>query len=149
MAILDPVAAYIASSDVEAHIVCGVLVDAGIEAVAIEDVSRAGVWMFGTIPALHRPQVWIDRRDIDQARPVLEEYMRLASERRVANRARAETADETIEVTCEECGKPSMFPAAQKGSVQNCPHCFAYVDVGDNEAFDGSDEIADNDEPEP
>ena len=40
-------------------------------------------------------------------------------------------AADTIEVTCDECGKRSKFPLAQKGSVQNCPHCHAYIDVGD------------------
>ena len=35
-----------------------------------------------------------------------------------------------IEVVCDECGQRSAFPAAQGGSVQQCRHCGAYVDVG-------------------
>lgn len=34
-----------------------------------------------------------------------------------------------VQVTCEECGKASSFPAAQRGTVQDCPHCGASVDV--------------------
>jgi len=34
-----------------------------------------------------------------------------------------------IETVCEECGKASRFPFAQRGSVQTCPHCRQYLDV--------------------
>jgi hypothetical protein len=34
-----------------------------------------------------------------------------------------------IEAVCEECGGRASFPAAQRGSVQQCPHCGAYLDV--------------------
>jgi hypothetical protein len=34
-----------------------------------------------------------------------------------------------VEVVCEECDKTSTFPAEERGSVQNCPHCGAYLDV--------------------
>jgi hypothetical protein len=34
-----------------------------------------------------------------------------------------------VEVVCEECGNTSTFPAEERGSVQNCPHCGAYLDV--------------------
>jgi hypothetical protein len=36
----DPFAAYNAASNIEAHLVCNLLTEAGIEAVVIEDVSR-------------------------------------------------------------------------------------------------------------
>ena len=36
-----------------------------------------------------------------------------------------------ISVVCEECGKESMFAARLIGTTQDCPHCMAYVDVGD------------------
>ncbi len=35
---------------------------------------------------------------------------------------------------CEECGKQIIFPATLEGSVQECPHCLAYVDVPDTAA---------------
>jgi len=55
--------------------VVGALRDAGIDAVAIEDVSNSGE--FGP-----KPQVWINRSDLERARPVLRECDRVLSERR-------------------------------------------------------------------
>jgi hypothetical protein len=145
MALRDPFAAYNAGSNVEAHIVCGLLQDAGIEALVIEDVSQVGVWAGGTVAELHKPQVWIERADIDRARPVLTDYERRSAERRAAERGERE-AGPPVEVVCEECGKRCEFPAAQKGTVQNCPHCRAYVDVGDEVGFEGWDEAPGADE---
>jgi hypothetical protein len=144
MALRDPFAAYNAGSNVEAHLVCGLLRDAGVEAVVIEDVSQVGVWLGGTIAEIHKPQVWIERADIDRARPVITDYEQRAAERRAAERAGV-AAGEPIAVVCEECGKRSEFPAAQKGTVQSCPHCRAYVDVGDEVGFEGWEEDADED----
>jgi hypothetical protein len=137
MALRDPFAAYNAGSNVEAHLVSGLLQDAGIQAVVIEDVSQVGVWMGGTISELHKPQVWVERADIERARPVLEEYDRRSAERSLA---KLDGDGSPIEVECEKCGKRSEFPASQLGSVQNCPHCLAYVDVGDEVGFEGWDE---------
>lgn len=140
MALRDPFAAYNAASNVEAHVVCGLLVDAGVEAMVIEDVSQVGVWLGGLVSEIHKPQVWIERADIPRAKPVLDEYERRAAERRGADRTAA--TGEPVEVVCEECGKRSNFPAAQAGSVQRCPHCRAYVDVGDDPGPEGWDEVS-------
>ena len=75
MTLHDPYKAYAPSSNVEAHLVVGALRDAGIDAVAIEDVSNSGE--FGP-----KPQVWINRSDLERARPVLRECDRVLSERR-------------------------------------------------------------------
>jgi len=40
-----------------------------------------------------------------------------------------DAAGPDIEAVCEECGKASRFPFAQRGSVQTCPHCRQYIDV--------------------
>jgi hypothetical protein len=136
MALRDPFAAYNAANNLEAHMVCNLLNDAGVEAVVIEDVSQVGVWLGGLISEIHKPQVWIEREDIDRAKPVLDEY-----ERRSADRRKEEADAPPVEVVCGECGQGSTFPAAQKGSVQNCPHCHAYVDVGDDVPFEGWDEV--------
>jgi hypothetical protein len=145
MALRDPFAAYNAGSNVEAHMVCGLLQDAGIEATVIEDVSQVGVWVGGTVAEIHKPQVWIERDDIERARPILTDYERRNAERRAAERGEGE-AGPPIEVVCEECGKRSEFPAAQKGTVKNCPHCRAYIDVGDEVGFEGWDEAPGEDE---
>jgi len=141
MTLRDPFAAYNAASNVEAHIVCGLLQDAGIEATVIEEAPLAGAWGWaGALSEMHKPQVWIERADIERAKPVLDEY-----EQSVAERRKPGTGD-PIEVTCEECGKKSTFPASQKGTVQTCPHCKAYIDVGDDVGFEGWDEELGEDE---
>jgi hypothetical protein len=42
---------------------------------------------------------------------------------------KAEAGTSPIQARCEECGKESMFPASQRGTVQTCPHCRANMDV--------------------
>lgn len=81
MALRHPFAAYNASSNLEAHFVCGLLQAAGIEAMVIEDGSQAGLWFGGTIPEIHRPQVWIEQADIERVRPILTDYDRRNADR--------------------------------------------------------------------
>jgi rubrerythrin len=45
-------------------------------------------------------------------------------------RARSEQTDPVIAV-CEECGQSAEYPPEQSETIQNCPHCGAYVDVPD------------------
>jgi hypothetical protein len=141
MALNDPIAAYNAETNLDAHLVATALREAGLEANVIEDVSTAGLWLGGVVPEIHKPQVWIERADADRAKPVLEDFEHRRAERR---RVAADAPD--IEVLCEECGTKSMFPGNQYGSVQNCPHCRAFVDVGDDVPFDGWDETEPNDD---
>ena len=47
---------------------------------------------------VHKPQVWIERADIDRATPVLTEYERIAAQRRAADQATSST-EPPIEVT--------------------------------------------------
>jgi len=130
MALRDPIAAYNAANNMEAQLLCNLLGEAGIEAYVTEDVSQVGVWMLGLIPEIHKPQVWIERTDTERARPILEDYERRAAARRGAQTGEG-TAATTIGATCEACGRRSVFPAAQRGSVQECPHCGEYMDVDD------------------
>lgn len=137
----DPFAAYNAGSNIEAHLVCGLLREAGIQSVVIEDVSQVGVWLGGHVAEIHKPQVWIERADLERARPVLTEYDRRNAERRDAEQ-NLRTSEPPIEVVCEECGKHSVFPAIQQGTTQNCTHCRAYLDVGDEATIAGWEEDA-------
>lgn len=131
MALRDPVAVYNAANNIEAHLICDLLNDAGIEAHVTEDVSVVGQGPLGFLPEVHKPQVWTERVDIERVKPFLEEYERQQLQRREAEMKRAAAGEATVEATCEECGQRSAFPAAQDGTVQDCPHCGAYVDVGD------------------
>jgi hypothetical protein len=131
MPLQDPVAVYNASSNFEAHMICNILKDAEIEAYPTDDVSLVGVCAFGLLPEIHKPQVWIDRSGVDRAKPILQEYDRQLLERHEVNGKRGGAEDVPVEAHCEECGRGSLFPVEDNGTVQECPHCGAYVDVGD------------------
>ena len=143
MALRDPVAVYNAANNLEAVFVRDALVAAGVEAFFVEDVSQVGVWAFGLIPEIHKPQVWVDRSDVER-KPVLDEFERRSRELRPED-AKEQTGSQA-EVVCEECGRTTSFPAAQSGSVQQCPHCGAYVDVVDGEQPDDWEEDEDSTE---
>jgi hypothetical protein len=132
MALRDPIAVYNAASNVDAQMVQHALRAVGIEAFVTEDVSPVGAWIGGLIPEIHKPQVWVERADVGRAKPVLDGYERRAAELRAA-RAEA-AAGPPVEAVCEECGGQASFPAGQEGSVQLCPHCGEYMDVGGEEA---------------
>jgi hypothetical protein len=136
MSFSDPIAAYNAVSNLEAHLVANALREAGLEAIVIEDLSLLQD-AIGFATEVHKVQVWIERAETDRAKPVLEEY-----ERQAAERQKTAADAPLIEVICEECGATTLFPANQLGSVQNCPRCRAFVDVGDDVPFDGWDEVS-------
>ena len=139
MPLRDPVAVYNAADNMEAIFVRDALVAAGVEAFAVEDVSQVGTWLGGLIPEIHKPQVWVDWADIARAKPVLDDFERRAAERREPAAKPGEPGP-ALEVTCEECGARASFPAAQQGSVQQCPTCGAHLDVGDADLPDGWEE---------
>jgi hypothetical protein len=135
MALRDPVAVYDAASNLEALLVRDGLIAAGVEAFVVEDVSQVGTWMGGLVPGIHKPQVWVDRADAARAGPILATFEERAAGRRDAGGSAS--ADPPIAVVCEECQAPASFPASQKGSVQQCAVCGAYLDVGEAELPDG------------
>ena len=111
----------------------------GIEAFAAEDLSPAGMWMFGTLPEIHKPQVWVSRADAERARIAVLHYEDETAAAQAEAEAAASEANESaepIEVECDECGQTTLFPGGQHGTIQDCPHCGAYVDVGE---FDDTD----------
>lgn len=136
MELRDPIAIYNAANNLEAALVCELLNSSEIEAFAVEDTSVAGLWMFGLLPEIHKPQVWIARADIAKAEPILEKY-----ELEQTGKRQAKQDGAPIEVVCEECNKPSAYPASRLGSIETCVHCGAYVDV-DDASLDEWDESA-------
>ena len=56
----------------------------------------------------------------------------------------------TVTAVCEECGKPSVWPASSMGTTETCPHCSSFMDVPDpDENWDDVDfgkEEGDNEE---
>ena len=131
MDLKHPVAIYNAANNVEAQLICNFLIDAGIEAFAMADVSQVGVWMLGLLPEIHKPQVWVDRDSVSRALPLVQEYERRQSERR--HSSSQGDANGKIEAICEECGRSSEFLRSQHGTVQDCPLCGKMMDVEDSQ----------------
>lgn len=141
MALRDPVAVYNAADNAELYLVQNALAESGIEAFVTEENSQAGASLPGLIPEQHMPQVWVERIDVERAWPILEAF-----EKRQAGLQPAPVgSSEDILVECEECQKQATFPAAQRGSVQQCPHCGGFVDVGEAESIDEWEAAAEED----
>ena len=115
MALRDPVVVYDAADNMEAHLVRNALLSAGVETFVTEDV---------TLNSELKPHVWVERTDIERAKPIVQEY-----DRRNAARRYPTQAGLPIDVTCRACGLRTRFSLKHRGSVQECPHCGAYVDV--------------------
>lgn len=141
MGLENPIAAYNAATNIEAIQVANYLEANGIEAHVSQDDSLAGYWLFGRLPEIHKPQVWISKRDADRAAEFLTNFE--VGVRRSDPRPRPTPVPGTsLQVDCEDCGRTSEFAAELNGTVQRCPKCWGYVDVGE---FDWADE--DFDEP--
>ncbi len=125
MDLKEPVAVYTAGTNLEAHVIVSMLNDNGVPAFAVEDQSGA-LWMFGTIGQIHRPKIWVAKSTTAEAQELIRGFEDHRRERK--NRG---PGTQEIPVQCEECGKTSMFPDTQEGTMQNCPTCDAYVDVGE------------------
>ena len=144
MALSKPVAVYNAENNVEAQFVCNFLEQHGVEAYVMLDESVVGMWTFGTLPEIHKPQVWTDQSSVDAVAPLLAEYERERLHRRTPAGALHES-DSSIEVVCEDCGRSTPFPTSKRGTVQDCSHCGAYVDVEeDGGGAESTDWMADS-----
>ena len=75
----------------------------------------------------------VDPAQADRAKELLREH---ADELAVKKLSHLDGPD--IEAVCEECGKTSRFPFAQRGTVQTCPHCGQYLDVSEASEGNGS-----------
>ena len=128
MTLTNPVVAYTAANNVEAHMLSALLDDAGIPAVAVDDVSQVGVWIGGLASQVHKPQVWVEKVELERARAVLLDYERRNADRRALEALRVGYGA-LLDVTCDACGRQLQFPAEKKGTIQSCPHCEAFVDV--------------------
>jgi hypothetical protein len=136
MSLRDPVAVYTAASNVDAQLVRNALIKSGVEAFVTEDVSQVGPWILGLIAQVPNPQVWVEKANVERARPILEEYEHRAKELQDPEAGGPIGPGRPVEVVCAACGEVSMFPAVQRGSVQQCQFCKAYVDVDNDDVAD-------------
>jgi hypothetical protein len=122
---------YVANFQHEVALVIGLLGEEGIEAVAVNDATLGGLeGVVGIVPraGIKGIEVWVpDVSRVDEARAILNRRMQ---EVNVAKNARQSRTGTDI-VSCTECGAKSLFPAALRGTVQNCPECQQFIDIPD------------------
>jgi hypothetical protein len=124
----DPRCVYVANDFGQADVVAGWLGGRGIPARVMNQATHGGLV---SPPGAVGVEVWV----VDPAQAA--EAVRLLGEHAVAQVARERTGP-PVDAVCEECGRPSTFPARYRGTVQDCPHCAAFLDVGDAEAAEGA-----------
>ena len=107
-----------------------------------------GTWLFGILPQTHKPAIWVEREDAEKAAKLLAQYEQDLIERQ-AQAKEPSFGTDPIAVVCEECGRKSEFPANQRGTIQNCPFCRAYVDVGEMDLGGDFSRPTDDDDTEP
>jgi hypothetical protein len=135
MTLRDPVPVFDADTNLEAQLVRTLLVNAGIEAFVVEDVSYVGTFPLGTLPGINKPQVWVERDNVEKAFEFLDDY-----ERRSEEHGDAETQEpycyhcgeivKTGDSTCAACGM-SLDESAESDSRSNAAKMQA---VGDRTA---------------
>lgn len=124
----DPRCVFVANTMAAAVVTAAWLTEQGIAAEVMDLMTLGGLegltaWAPGI--SARGLEVWVlDPTKAPEAR-------RLLAEHAAAQARRVEEAKEgsDLEVVCEECGQTSVSPAAQRGTVQDCPHCGEYLDV--------------------
>ena len=133
MKLNEPVAIYEAGSNLEAHQLAEVLLAAGVQSQVVEDNGTMGI-LNG---ASQHPQVWVASADLERANAVVEKFDAESSNLpSPVNQIPVELHAEWIDAKCDKCGTVTRFAPIQKGSVVNCPNCFAFMDVGDDVDYD-------------
>jgi hypothetical protein len=125
-----------AKNGAQAHMFVTALKEAGIKAevqgttfhpasqTAASLISGSALWW-------DAPRILVFAEDAERAKQLLLEW-----EARERNKEQEAETSAPIEAVCENCSRVCSFPAAQRGSVQACPHCGGYIDVGDEESPD-------------
>ncbi len=127
MALRDPVVVFDADTNVEAQLVRTLLVDAGIEAFAIDDVSYVGTCAWGTLSGINKPQVFVERGDAERALDFLDTYEDRIRERQTV------PADDQF---CHHCGE-----AVEPGAA-SCAACGQSLDSSDDAEENRSEDHA-------
>lgn len=117
MAIDNPIAVFLAETNVEAHVIANLLSHSGIEAHAVEDVSPAGMYSLGTLDDIHRPKVFVSSAQVDAARALIARYQ-----------AHSQSVIGAPQLTCcYFCG------AACEPNSAKCPSCGQLLEGRDDD----------------
>lgn len=120
------------------------------EAVSIPPSSVVDPLTLAQSPVAGEYQVWVAKLDdVEAAKELLDDQRAGLQALREREAKRAQRTG-NVDAECEECGKPSAWPATLMGTIQDCPHCGKYMDVPDpDENWDDVDFEADaEDEPD-
>src|SRR5436190_19375287 len=138
---------YRAKNGMQAKLFADALEDAGVRAQVQGDLfnpeaQTAAHPLFEAAPYWDAPRILVFASDETKARQLLAEL----EARDRSSGSTAEVTGPDIAAVCEDCGHTAAYPAAQRGTVQDCPHCGAFVDVGEMAV---EDEDFRDDEAEP
>jgi hypothetical protein len=122
---------YRATSVGQADVIVAWLQEQGINALVVnrDEVGTLNVpVLFGT----HGVEIGVtDAAQAERATVLLRDHYQHAPAS-----SSAPGSGPTVEAVCEECGEKAVFPYAQRGTVQDCPHCGEFVDVPGGEALE-------------
>ena len=135
----DPKCVHVEHNLARARLIVAWLGSHGIPAEVMDEMTLGGFeGLVSILPSklsFRGVEVWVlDPADADRARQLLAEH---AAELQAARAGR--TGE--VEAVCEECGDATTFPAEEQGTVQECPHCGAYLDVPDPDDDWGTDDF--------
>ena len=90
----------------------------------------------------------MDLQKVEDAKKLLSSAQRTAQLHAIREQRARRTG--TITAVCEDCGKPSEWPASAMGTTENCPHCTGYMDIPDpDDDWEGVDFGKSEDDEEP
>lgn len=118
--ISSPVCVELAQTNVDAQLKAILLNEAGIRAVAVDDISLGGYFALGAIRNIHRPQVFVDKSQLAAAREVLARQGELSVE-------------EAPGAFCYHCGVE--LPSDQE--TFSCPECHGLLRDSDDAEVQG------------
>ncbi|MEP3478461.1 MAG: hypothetical protein ABJZ55_04380 [Fuerstiella sp.] len=107
----DPVVVCVSGSNHEAQITVAKLQASGIPAVTVEDMSPAGMISIGTLPEIHRPQVFVSRAVLEDAIAI------------IADDSQTVGGDDETPSYCYHCGSPNS------DDKTTCLDCGAVIDA--------------------
>ncbi|MFM8273056.1 MAG: hypothetical protein ACKODX_12080 [Gemmata sp.] len=88
-----------------------------------------------------------DPEKMEAARELLATAQTMAAVKAVRDKRANRTG--TVTATCEDCGKPSDWPAQAMGTTETCPHCHGYMDIPDPDDDWSGVDFGAEDETEP
>ena len=147
----NPNTVFVADDPKLADAVILLLAGKGIEAEAVSQQGHAETDPLTGASAGVTPEEFVirvaDPNKAEAARELLNEAMAASLRQSVRDKRASRTG--TVTATCEDCGKPSDWPAAAMGTTELCPHCQGYMDIPDPDddwsGVDfGTDEDAEN-----